>query len=43
MVFAVENEKERFNRFVEINVREKVLDLAKKSIVQSACKKLQKL
>ncbi|MBD3723582.1 MAG: carbonate dehydratase [Flavobacteriaceae bacterium] len=40
---AVENEKERFNRFVEINVREQVLDLAKTSIVQSAWKNGQKL
>lgn len=40
---AVENEKERFNRFVEINVREQVLDLAKTSIVQSAWQKGQDL
>lgn len=40
---AVENEKERFNKFVEINVREQVLDLAKTSIVQSAWQKGQDL
>ena len=33
---AIENEKERFNRFVELNVVEQVLDLGKTSIVQSA-------
>jgi carbonic anhydrase len=33
---AIENEKDRFNRFVELNVVEQVLDLAKTSIVQSA-------
>jgi carbonic anhydrase len=40
---AVQNEDERFNKFVEINVREQVFDLAKTSIVQSAWKKGQKL
>lgn len=40
---AIEDEKERFNRFVEVNVREQVLDLAKTSIVQSAWKNGQKL
>lgn len=35
---AMDNEEERFNKFVEINVREQVLDLAKTSIVQSAWK-----
>lgn len=40
---AVENEKDRFNKFVEINVREQVLDLAKTSIVQSAWQKGQDL
>ena len=35
---AMDNEDERFNKFVEINVREQVLDLAKTSIVQSAWK-----
>ena len=33
---SIENEKERFNRFVELNVVEQVLDLGKTSIVQSA-------
>ncbi|UYW02144.1 carbonate dehydratase [Flavobacterium agricola] len=33
---AIENEEERFNRFVEINVKEQVYDLAKTSIVQNA-------
>jgi carbonic anhydrase len=35
---AMDDEAERFNKFVEINVREQVLDLAKTSIVQSAWK-----
>jgi len=35
---AIENEKERFDRFVEINVIEQVKDLAKTSIVQGAWK-----
>ena len=33
---AMENERDRFNRFVELNVVEQVLDLAKTSIVQTA-------
>lgn len=33
---AIEDETTRFNRFVELNVYEQVLDLAKTSIVQSA-------
>lgn len=33
---AIENEKDRFNRFVELNVVEQVLDLGKTSIVQTA-------
>lgn len=33
---TIENEKDRFNRFVELNVIEQVLDLAKTSIVQAA-------
>jgi len=33
---AIENEKDRFNRFVELNVIEQVLDLAKTSIIQAA-------
>ena len=40
---AIEDETERFNRFVEINVIEQVYDLAKTSIVQSAWKKGQEL
>lgn len=32
----IEDEKERFDRFVEINVKEQVFDLAKTSIVQNA-------
>jgi carbonic anhydrase len=39
----IENEKERFNRFVELNVSEQVLDLAKTSIIQSAWKKEQQI
>jgi carbonic anhydrase len=33
---AIENENDRFNRFVEINAMEQVLNLAKTSIVQNA-------
>lgn len=40
---AIENEDDRFNAFVEINVKEQVLDLAKTSIVQGAWKTGQKL
>ncbi len=40
---AIENEKERFNKFVEINVKEQVLDLAKTSIVQNAWNSGQEL
>jgi carbonic anhydrase len=40
---AVENETERFNTFVEMNVKEQVFDLAKTSIVQSAWKNKQDL
>jgi carbonic anhydrase len=32
----IEDEKDRFNRFVELNVVEQVLDLGKTSIVQTA-------
>jgi carbonic anhydrase len=39
----IENEKERFNRFVELNVTEQVLDLAKTSIIQNAWKKEQQI
>lgn len=33
---AVEDEEERFNKFVEVNTQEQVFDLAKTSIVQNA-------
>ncbi|RAK25093.1 carbonic anhydrase [Flavobacterium aquaticum] len=39
----IENENERFNKFVEINVKEQVMDLAKTSIVQNAWKNGQEL
>ena len=39
----IEDEEKRFNRFVEVNVMEQVLDLAKTSIVQSAWEKNQLL
>ena len=40
---AIKDEKERFNTFVEVNVKEQVLDLAKTSIVQNAWKNGQEL
>ena len=40
---AIENETDRFNAFVEMNVKEQVFDLAKTSIVQSAWKNGQDL
>jgi carbonic anhydrase len=40
---GIENETERFNTFVEVNVKEQVFDLAKTSIVQSAWKAGQEL
>ena len=40
---AIENERDRFNTFVEMNVKEQVFDLAKTSIVQSAWKNGQDL
>jgi carbonic anhydrase len=40
---GIEDETERFNRFVELNVIEQVCDLAKTSIVQSAWKNGQEL
>ena len=40
---AITNEKERFNKFVELNVKEQVFDLAKTSIVQNAWKSGQEL
>lgn len=39
----IENEEERFNKFVELNVKEQVLNLAKTSIVQNAWKNGQEL
>lgn len=39
----LEDEEERFNRFVELNVREQVHDLAKTSIVQNAWNRGQTL
>jgi carbonic anhydrase len=39
----MKNEKERFNRFVEVNIIEQVSDLAKTSIVQTAWQNGQKL
>lgn len=40
---SIKDEKSRFNRFVELNVVEQVLDLAKTSIVQSAWERKQDL
>lgn len=40
---AISDENERFNKFVEINVKEQVFDLAKTSIVQNAWKNGQEL
>lgn len=40
---AIQDENERFNRFVEINVQEQVSDLAKTSIVQQAWENGQEL
>jgi carbonic anhydrase len=40
---AIIDEKERFNKFVELNVKEQVFDLAKTSIVQNAWKSGQEL
>ena len=40
---GIENENERFNHFVEVNVKEQVSDLAKTSIVQTAWKNGQEL
>ena len=39
----IQDENERFNRFVELNVMEQVFDLAKTSIVQNAWKNGQEL
>jgi carbonic anhydrase len=40
---SIEDDNERFNAFVEINVKEQVFDLSKTSIVQSAWKNGQEL
>ncbi|MBW3518011.1 carbonate dehydratase [Flavobacterium sp. NKUCC04_CG] len=40
---AIVDETERFNRFVELNVKEQVFDLGKTSIVQAAWKSGQEL
>ena len=40
---SIANEEERFNTFVEVNVKEQVFDLAKTSIVQNAWKNNQEL
>lgn len=40
---AIEDESQRFNRFVELNVKEQVLDLAKTSIIQNAWEQKQKI
>ncbi len=40
---GINDEKERFNRFVEVNVKEQVFDLAKTSIVQNAWHNNQEL
>lgn len=40
---AIQDEKQRFNRFVELNVLEQVCDVAKTSIVQSAWESGQQL
>jgi len=40
---SIKDEEERFNAFVELNVKEQVFDLAKTSIVQSAWNNGQKL
>lgn len=37
----IKNEEQRFNRFVELNVAEQVLDLSKTSIIQNAWKSRQ--
>ncbi|WP_281226125.1 carbonate dehydratase [Flavobacterium aquiphilum] len=40
---SIEDETDRFNAFVEINVKEQVFDLAKTSIIQSAWKNGQEV
>lgn len=40
---SIGDEKKRFDRFVELNVKEQVFDLAKTSIVQNAWRNNQEL
>jgi carbonic anhydrase len=40
---SIEDEEERFNKFVEVNAQEQVFDLAKTSIVQNAWRNGQEL
>jgi carbonic anhydrase len=40
---SVENENQKFDRFVELNVKEQVYDLAKTSIIQNAWKNKREL
>ena len=40
---SIIDENERFNKFVELNVKEQVFDLAKTSIVQAAWRNGQEL
>ncbi|TVZ26223.1 carbonic anhydrase [Gillisia sp. Hel_I_86] len=40
---SISNEKQRFDTFVELNVKEQVFDLAKTSIIQNAWKNNQEL
>ena len=40
---TIEDEEERFNKFVEVNAQEQVFDLAKTSIVQNAWRNGQEL
>ncbi len=40
---SIKNEEDRFNKFVELNVKEQVFDLSKTSIVQSAWRNGQDL
>jgi len=40
---SIQDEEKRFDRFVELNVKEQVLDLAKTSIVQAAWERKQEL
>ncbi len=40
---TIENEEDRFNKFVEVNAQEQVFDLAKTSIVQNAWRNGQEL